>query len=190
MDGYDAIVYDLDGTLVRLDVDWGQVASEAAAAYREAGIDPPAGDLWTLLDSAPEYDVGPEITGLVCDHERAGARRSDRLFLADELLDRAADGVPIGVCSLNCEDAVRLALSEHDLAPSVTDGAVVGRDTVATRKPHPEPLLATCRALEVAPGRTLFVGDSPRDEEAAERAGTEFVYVSDLAETGDGSLVD
>ncbi|MDR5672106.1 HAD hydrolase-like protein [Halalkaliarchaeum sp. AArc-GB] len=187
MDGYDAVVYDLDGTLVRLDVDWDAVTREAATVYREAGVDPPIGDLWTLLDAAEEHGVGEEIAALVCEREREGARRSDRLFLADELRDRAAAGVPVGVCSLNCEDAVRIALAEHELAESVRQGAIVGRDTVATRKPDPEPLLSTCRALSVDPGRTLFVGDSPRDERTADRAGTGFAYVSDLDSDRDGT---
>ncbi|AUX08159.1 phosphoglycolate phosphatase [Halalkaliarchaeum desulfuricum] len=183
MDDYDAIVYDLDGTLVRLDVDWGAVTQEAVTVYREAGVDPPTGDLWTLLDDAEAHGVGEAVAGLVCRREREGARRSERLFLADDLRERAGDGVPVGVCSLNCEDAVRIALSEHELAGSVTEEAIVGRDTLATRKPDPEPLRSTCRALQVDPGRTLFVGDSPRDEQTAERAGAGFVYVSELEGT-------
>ena len=57
--------------------------------------------------------------------------------------------------------------------------AIVGRDSVAAEKPDPEPLLATVEALGTAPERTLFVGDSPRDERTAERAGTAFVYASE-----------
>lgn len=185
MDDYDAVVYDLDGTLVNLDVDWDQVAREAAAVYRASGIDPPSGDLWAMLAEADDYGLADPVAGVVCEHEREGARRSDRLSLADQLLARAADGVPVGVCSLNCEAAVRIALAEHDLASTLESGPIVGRDTVATQKPDPEPLLAACRSLGVTPERTLFVGDSPRDERTAERAGTRFVYVSDLRQSPD-----
>ena len=187
MDGYDAVVYDLDGTLARLDVDWDAVTREAATVYRNAGVDPPTGDLWNLLDEAEAFGVGQEVAGLVCEREREGARRSDRLFLADQLIERASAGIPIGVCSLNCEAAVRIALAEHELIDSVSEGAIVGRDTVETRKPDPEPLLRTCRALAVDPERTLFVGDSPRDEQTADRAGAGFAYVSDLVSDSDGT---
>ncbi|MEF8779874.1 MAG: HAD family hydrolase [Haloferacaceae archaeon] len=180
MDDYDAVVYDLDGTLVDLEVDWDQVAREVAAVYRSSDVDPPSGDLWALLEDADDYGLGDSVAGVVCEHEREGARRSVRLSLADELLARAAAGVPLGVCSLNCEAAVRIALAEHDLASTLESGPIVGRDTVATQKPDPEPLLAACRSLGVTPERTLFVGDSPRDERTAERAGTRFAYVSDL----------
>jgi phosphoglycolate phosphatase len=36
---YDALVYDLDGTLVRLDVDWGAVTEEVAAVLRARGLE-------------------------------------------------------------------------------------------------------------------------------------------------------
>jgi HAD superfamily hydrolase (TIGR01509 family) len=57
---------------------------------------------------------------------------------------------------------------------------IVGRDSVATEKPHPEPLLTTVEGLGAAPERTLFVGDSERDEKTARRAGTDYVYVREL----------
>jgi phosphoglycolate phosphatase len=37
--------------------------------------------------------------------------------------------------------------------------------------------LATLDALGVAPEEALFVGDSPRDKETADRAGVAFEYV-------------
>ena len=80
------------------------------------------------------------------------------------------------------EAACRTALDVHDLASHVE--AVVGRDTVATRKPDPEPLLAALDPLDVPPERALFVGDSERDAVTAERAGMDFRYVEGTAPTG------
>ncbi|MFW6382692.1 MAG: HAD family hydrolase [Haloferacaceae archaeon] len=186
MDGYDAVVYDLDGTLVELAVDWERLAREAATVYRSAGVDPPSGDLWRLMDVADEHGLEEEVSAVVCERERAGAARSRRLPLADDLLARASAGVPVGVCSLNCEASVRVALAEHGLRESVRREAVVGRDTVETRKPEPESLLWACQKLGVAPDRTLFVGDSPRDERTAERAGTGFAYVEEFGDDEGG----
>jgi phosphoglycolate phosphatase len=169
-DQYDAVVYDLDGTLVRLAVDWGTVASEARELFSQHGHDTD-GDLWSMLDLADEVGLRDELEAVIADHEREGARQSSRCPCADEL----PLTVPTGVCSLNCEAACRIALETHDLSASVA--VVVGRDTVSTRKPDPEPLLATLDQLAVAPERALFVGDSERDAVAAERAGTDFKYV-------------
>lgn len=165
----DAVVYDLDGTLVHLAVEWDRVAEEVADALRERGVTPPD-DLWTMLERSkgtPHHDA---VEAVISRHEREGARRSERLPRADDLpLD-----VPVGVCSLNCAAACRIALDVHGLDEHVR--AVVGRDSVAAEKPDPQPLLTTVRALGADPERTLFVGDSARDEETARRAGTAFEW--------------
>lgn len=172
MSGFDAVVYDLDGTLVRLDVDWSVVAADVRAVYAEASVEPPGTDVWTLLDAAAGNGLEGEVEATIAKHERAGARRAIRLDTADELPKRE---VPVGVCSLNCEEACRIALEHVGIADNVD--AIVGRDTVNARKPDPTPLLRTVEALNGDPSSTIFVGDMDRDAKTARRAGTEFRYV-------------
>jgi phosphoglycolate phosphatase len=166
------VVYDLDGTLVRLPVDWTAAAEDAAAALREAGLDHDTTELWGLLELASETGTVDAFEAAVSAHEREAARESTRLPLADEL---AAATAPVGVCSLNCEAACREALAVHGLGDQVD--AVVGRDSVETHKPDPEPLLAALSAMDVEPASAEFVGDSERDEVAAQRAGVSFRWV-------------
>jgi phosphoglycolate phosphatase len=170
----DAVVYDLDGTLLRLVVDWERVAADVGAVYGEAGIPTEGDGVWTLLKRAEENGIEAEVEAAIAAHEREGARESVRLPPADDLLELS---VPAGVCSLNCEAACRIGLDTHGLAEYVE--VVVGRDTVGARKPDPAPLLAAVDALGVDPGDTLFVGDSESDELTARRAGTRFSYVGD-----------
>ncbi|MEF8782936.1 MAG: HAD-IA family hydrolase [Haloarculaceae archaeon] len=170
---HDAVVYDLDGTLVRLDVDWDAVTEDAAAVLSARGIDTAGMNLWDVLARAEEGGFRPKIEAVIADHEREGARTASRLRIADELPTDA----PAGVCSLNCEAACRIALEMHGLDAYVD--AIVGRDTVGTHKPHPEPLLTAIRGLSADPSRTLFVGDTERDAETAQRAGVAFQYVAD-----------
>ena len=174
MTEYDAVVYDLDGTLVSLDVDWETVAVDVLEVYASAAIEPPGTDLWDLLESATDAGLADDVEAAIAAHEREGARTSERLAHADELLEQT---VPVGICSLNCEAACRIALEEHGLLNAVD--VIVGRDTVTNSKPHPEPLLETISELSSTPERTVFVGDSARDEQTAERAGTGFRYVGD-----------
>lgn len=174
MTGYEAIVYDLDGTLVDLEVDWDAVAVDVREVYAAANVEPPSDGLWELLEVADDAGLADEVEAAIAAHEHDGARTSARLAHADELLERS---LPAGVCSLNCERACRIALDEHALDDAVD--AVVGRDTIDTWKPDPEPLLATVRALEVEPSAALFIGDSARDRRAAERAGMDFEYVDE-----------
>ena len=172
MDEYDAVVYDLDGTVVRLAVDWQAVAEDVIDVYEQAGVDAAGADLWGLLERAADHGIREDVEATISRHERLGARDSTRLALADDLIQRS---VPVGVCSLNSEGACRIALDTHDLAAGVE--VVIGRDSVGTHKPDPEPLLATLSELGVDPGAAVFVGDSPRDGTTAERAGVDFRFV-------------
>ena len=171
------VVFDLDGTLVRLAGDWDAVAAAARAALHERGVDPPR-DLWTILEVADEAGHRPAVERVIARHEREGARRSERLPAADTVPGSSGGPIAVGVCTLNCEEAARLALETHGIA-GVDRDAVVGRDTVATEKPDPEPLLETIRRLDADPASALFVGDGERDERTADRAGVDFLYVSE-----------
>jgi len=48
---------------------------------------------------------------------------------------------------------------------------VVGGDTAARAKPHPDPLLHAAAALQLPPSACLYVGDDQRDVQAARAAG-------------------
>ncbi len=54
---------------------------------------------------------------------------------------------------------------------------IVGGDTCERRKPHPEPLLYACAALEAPLAAALMVGDSSNDVEAARAAGIPVICV-------------
>ena len=171
---HDAVVYDLDGTLVELAVDWGAVSSDVASVLSEHGVDPGSRGLWGLLERSDETGHRDVVEQTITEHERTGARESTRLALADGL----PHGVPVGVCSLNAEEACRLALAVHEIDSAV--GHVVGRDSVGSSKPDPEGLLTVVEELGVAPESTVFVGDSQRDAETARRAGTEFAWAGEF----------
>lgn len=49
--------------------------------------------------------------------------------------------------------------------------SVICGDTLAVRKPHPEPLLLAAEQCKIAPDKCLYIGDHPRDIEAGINAG-------------------
>lgn len=175
-DDAQAVVYDLDGTLVRLAVDWSAVAEELRTRFTEVGAPADSWTVWDCYERAAEYDLASDVNTVLTDHELAGAEAAERLPGADSLegLDR-----PAGVCSLNAETACRTALDRHDLVTAVD--VIVGRDTVGPVKPDPAPLLAAVEALDVAPAEAVFIGNREKDAKTARRAGVSFLYVS-----GDG----
>ncbi len=69
------------------------------------------------------------------------------------------------------------------LKPEPAPACVVSGDTVANRKPHPEPMLHACTAAGSRPEQCLYVGDAERDILAGRHAGMKtlvalFGYIS------------
>ncbi|WP_330633137.1 HAD family hydrolase [Halocatena halophila] len=174
IDSYNAIVYDLDGTLVDLAVDWQAAADPIAKIIRDHGGEPGAGDALDLLEDADALGIMAEIEPVLCEIECAGAENSDGRGLLSEL---ETHELPVGICSLNCEAACETALATHGVGDDVD--VIVGRDSVPHRKPHPEPLRTVVDRLGVAPETACFVGDSESDAITARRANTAFRRVGD-----------
>ncbi|ERG94999.1 HAD family hydrolase [Haloquadratum walsbyi] len=168
---FEAVVWDLDGTLVQLSVNWDIVAADVAEVFQTAGIDIGGIDLWEMLNLASKRGIRDDVEAVIAEHERRGARAADRLRHANDVGSVAPQE---GVCSLNCEAACKIALQIQDLDSNLT--AVIGRDTIEAQKPEPDPLLHTLDELSVDPDTAVFIGDSKRDETTAERAGVSFRY--------------
>jgi pyrophosphatase PpaX len=81
----------------------------------------------------------------------------------------ARAGHPVGIVTAKIEQGARRTLAHTGLLPLV--GAVVGADSCANAKPHPEPVLLALERLGAAPRDALLVGDSPHDLAAAKGAG-------------------
>lgn len=70
----------------------------------------------------------------------------------------------------------RALLQAKGLAPYFAQ--VFGGDSFAAKKPDPLPIRKTCEALHSLPARTLVVGDSSNDAQAARAAGCPVVLVT------------
>ena len=85
-------------------------------------------------------------------------------------------GYGVGICTNKPE-----ALAEQLMGSlGVRDafGALVGADTLAVRKPDPEPLFEAARRLGGDPAKTVLIGDSVTDRETARAAGVPSVLVT------------
>ena len=81
----------------------------------------------------------------------------------------AEAGHPVGVVTAKIEQGALRSLSHTGLLPYVR--AIVGADTCANAKPHPEPVLLALSRLDRSPTEALMLGDSPHDLAAARAAG-------------------
>ena len=83
--------------------------------------------------------------------------------------------------TLACLTNKPLAMARQLLKLKGLDGffsEVFGGDSFERKKPDPLPLLKTCEALGTVPARTLMVGDSSNDAQAARAAGCPVLLVT------------
>ena len=105
-----------------------------------------------------------------------------------ELLDRLdQDRLPWGVVTNKAERFTLPLLQGLHLARRAA--CIVGGDTAARTKPHPDPLLHAAAALQLPPSACLYVGDDLRDVQSAHAAGMR-VLAAKYGYLGDGGPIE
>ena len=176
-----AVLFDLDGTLADTAPDLTYALNRVRGArglpplplaatrpYASQGARGLIGAGFNLHPGDPGYDA---LRDEFLNNYAANLRRETRLFAGiPELLDRLeARGLLWGVVTNKAE---RFTLPLLDLLEVRSRAAcVIGGDTTGRIKPHPEPLLAASRALGLAPGACIYLGDDERDVQAGCAAG-------------------
>ena len=184
---FDAVLFDLDGTLVDTAPDMVSLLQEL---QREHGVEPVPYDVGRSNVSNGAWGLirlgfaGHEEAFLAQRHadymERYAASVCVRSTLFPELgrlLDEFdAGATPWGVVT-NKPERMTLPLLE---ALGLRDRAscTVSGDTVARRKPDPEPLLHASAIAGLVAARTVYVGDAARDIEAGRAAGMATIAAS------------
>lgn len=176
-DGYDLIVFDFDGTIARLSVDWDGMKRELAfelgrpfdplakglAALRTAGDTRSIDAYWNIVR---RFEWG-DPAGLAGNHA------------VIELLRAAHPERRVAICSSNARSTVERGLTRLKVSDCVD--FIVGGDDVTMAKPHPEGLETILARLDADRRRTLFIGDSEVDFEAGTAAGVRTILVNEGA---------
>ncbi|GAA4905335.1 HAD family hydrolase [Streptomonospora salina] len=177
-----AVLWDLDGTLVDSEPLWGVALSEVAAELGRP-LTPEVREAITGTDDRTTMRLLARHTGTDATEDELDALR-DRIvgrvagLLEGEVpvLEGALDavhglraaGVPLALVTSSPRRVAEISLAA--LGPGLFD-AVVTAGEVTRRKPEPEPYLLGARELDVDPARCWAVEDSPSGALAAERAG-------------------
>ena len=177
-----ALVFDLDGTLVDSRADLAGAVNAALAAAGHPG--PPQDAIVRHIGRGARHllrQVLPDEVQSEAEVERLLPlfRTHYLAHLADEtrpyegipeVLSRlVSEGVPLGVVTNKPGEAARHLLRALDLDAYFR--VVVAAEEGRPLKPAPDGLLAALGALGVAPKRAVYVGDLPLDVETARRAG-------------------
>jgi phosphoglycolate phosphatase len=177
-----AIVFDFDGTLARLNIDFSAMRSSIQSLMTEYRIPEAAAmDLHILemIDAGGKYltECRPSDAGifrsraheLVTGIEVEAAGRGALLDGTRAMLaDLAARSVRTGVVTRNCRIAVLRVFPDISLHCQ----AFLTRDDTDRVKPHPDHLRSALRSLGVAPAAAVMVGDHPLDILLGRETGT------------------
>ena len=96
--------------------------------------------------------------------------------VAETLATLRAGGLRLACVTNKRERFANALLQSAGLATALD--VVIGGDTLAHKKPHPEPLLAAAAANGVDPAQSVMVGDSVNDRDSAAGAGFTFVFAA------------
>lgn len=173
-----AILFDLDGTLIdSIEL----ILASMRHAFSRRGDAPPADAEWLTGVGIPLHTMfrryfssDDDVEEMIAYYREHQLANHDRLVVPyDDVVDTVqrlhALGHPLAVVTSKTEALARRGLSHVHLLPLFDD--VIGCDSCARHKPHPEPVLTALERLGRSGGAAYFVGDSVHDIEAGNAAG-------------------
>jgi phosphoglycolate phosphatase len=185
------IAFDLDGTLADTAPDIAYALNqtldlEGLAHLKTKAVRAMIGHGARALIEHATVTAGAQFSGARLDQlteafisfYRADIARESRLYpgAQEALSELAASGAKLAVCTNKRTDLSTLLLQR--LGVSDRFSAIVGADAVAERKPHPEHYRAAISRAGGTVRRSLMVGDSAADVNAARGAGAPSIVVS------------
>ncbi len=177
-----AVVFDYDGTLVHLNIDFDAMRKAVEGLLNAHGVDGDAFAGFHILETIDRAthilsQANPEAgrsfyqkaMQLVTDLELKAAKKGRVLAGAVDVLRTLKHlGIKVGIITRNCDRAVRVSFPRIEEICDV----FIPRDQVEHVKPHPDHLTLALEKMVVGnPGHSLMVGDHTLDIDAGKRLG-------------------
>jgi phosphoglycolate phosphatase len=177
-----AIVFDFDGTLAKLNIDFPLMRKTLMELIASYGVPVPkishllalemieAGRQWLASNNGGSTADYVEKTGsLIRAIEMEGAEKGELIPGIREMLASLSEhGLDAAVITRNCREAVL------KLFPDIEEycRAVISREKTPKFKPEPEHLRVALECVQALPRNAAMVGDHPMDIEVGKKLGT------------------
>lgn len=177
----DAVLFDLDGTLIDSAPDLGAAADKMRT---DRGLESLPLALYRPMAGAGArgmiavaFGLTPEDAGFGEFREEFFSNYESRMTENTSVFEGVVDliaridqmGLKWGVVT---NKSARFTIPLTKAMPLFnTAKTIISGDTTPHAKPHPAPLLEAARQLDLAPGRCIYVGDDERDIVAGRAAG-------------------
>jgi len=182
-----AVVFDFDGTLAVLNIDFSEMRDQVFELMRKYGVNEEKIEERYLLEIIDEVvqilskrnsSAAEEFyqkAHLILHGIEMKAAEEGRMLpgVKEALISLKRKGIKVGIVTRNCEEAVRKVLPDIEKFCDV----FISRDLIKKVKPHPEQLTSVLKALHVAGEETVMVGDHTIDIQAGRRVGMKTVGV-------------
>lgn len=180
------IIFDLDGTLVRFEIDFLNLRKELIDFLNITYDFPPnffslkervlvtvekARDFYSNNNPAGEWDgIGQNLDGIIRKYEWEGARKTELLPTVHKTLHslRQKD-LKLGLFTLEPRDITIYILEEFNIKEYFD--VISSRSDVEKLKPHPDHLYDIFNSFNIPPNHIIVCGDHPMDMKCAKDAG-------------------
>lgn len=174
--GIRAIIFDFDGTLAVLNIDFSSMKERVFDLMRHYGIEE------ELIEERYILEIIDEVYQILWRDNPSSAEEfyQEAHQILHEIELRAAEkgrlipgvevtlkilrgkGIKVGIVTRNCEDAVRKVF------PNINEfcDVFISRNSIKKVKPHPDHLTSAMKMLGVSGGEAVMIGDHPIDIQA------------------------
>lgn len=206
-----AVVFDLDGTIVKFNIDFRAARADVRSFLIKEGV--PASvlsineSIFEMLKKMEIFmknnnklankieEVRSKALAIAEKYELEAAKTTSLQPGIKEILKTLKDmGLKIGICTVNSQKSVEYILKKFGISGFFD--VITTRDDVKNVKPNTEHLEKTLKALGVNPKEALIVGDSSADMKCAKELGAVAVALTtgvsrpkELADAGANYLI-
>ncbi|MGV9199452.1 MAG: HAD family hydrolase [Promethearchaeia archaeon] len=181
------IVFDLDGTIIKLAVDWEALkkllSERYSKRYNNACQFKSISTCLSYIVSEDDEEELLRFFDIIREHELQNIDNSEIIdetvyFVKHKEEFGVQEDAALAVLSLNTRVTIKKSLQLAGISEYFD--YIVGREDVRRWKPEPDGLLKIINHYEVEKDETLYIGDMKKDLITGKNAGVDAVLIGDL----------